>query len=74
MPPAIKKFRNKYFVHDAHTKWSVWVAGFWGVVGALIVIFSALLYQGFNLWVGGLLILSSASFAIARYLKQPGTS
>lgn len=53
--------------------WSVRVAAFWGAVGALIVIMSAYLYNSFNWWVGGLLILASASFAVARVLKQPGT-
>jgi hypothetical protein len=53
--------------------WSVRVAAFWGAVGALVVILSAYLYNTFNWWVGGLLILVSASFAVARVLKQPGT-
>jgi len=53
--------------------WSVRVAAFWGAVGAVIVILSAYLYNTFDWWVGGLLILVSASFAVARVLKQPGT-
>jgi len=53
--------------------WSVWVAAFWGAVGAVIVILSAYLYSTFNWWVGALLIVISASFAVARVLKQPGT-
>ena len=53
--------------------WSVWVAAFWGAVGAIIVILSAYLYSSFNWWVGGLLILASVSFTVARVFKQPGT-
>jgi hypothetical protein len=53
--------------------WSVRVAAFWGAVGAIIVILSAYLYSTFDWRVGGLLILVSASFAVARVLKQPGT-
>lgn len=56
----------------AHTWWSVWVAAFWGGIGAVIVILSALLYQHFDWRVGVLLIAVSATFAIARVLKQPG--
>lgn len=74
MPPAIKKLRRKYIVCDAHKAWSVWVAGFWGAAGAIIIILSALLYQGFDWRIGLLLIVVSASVAIARFLKQPGTS
>lgn len=58
---------------QAHKLWSVWVAAFWGAVGALIVLMSASLYSRFDWRVGGLLILVSASFAVARFLKQPGT-
>lgn len=53
--------------------WSIWVAGFWGAVGALIIILSALLYEQFNWTTGFLLIAASVSIAIARFLKQPGT-
>lgn len=53
--------------------WSIWAAAFWGAVGAVIVILSAYLYSDFNWWVGGLLVLASVSFAIARVFKQPGT-
>lgn len=53
--------------------WSVRVAAFWGAVGAIIVVLSAYLYSTFNWWVGALLIVISASFAVARVLKQPGT-
>jgi hypothetical protein len=64
-------------IDDAWTQfkrlWSVRVAAFWGAVGAVIVILSAYLYNTFDWWVGGLLILASASFAVARFLKQPGT-
>ena len=53
--------------------WSVRVAAFWGAVGGLIVILSAYLYNTFDWRVGGLLVVVSASFALARALKQPGT-
>lgn len=53
--------------------WSMWVAAFWGAVGALIVVLSAYLYSTFDWRVGALLILVSVTFAIARFLKQPGT-
>lgn len=53
--------------------WSMWVAAFWGGVGAVIVILSALLYSKFDWRIGVLLIAVSASFAVARALKQPGT-
>lgn len=53
--------------------WSVRVAAFWGAVGAVIVILSAYLYNTFDWRVGALLIFASASFAVARVLKQPGT-
>lgn len=52
--------------------WTARVAAFWGSVGALIVILSAYLYNTFDWRVGGLLIIVSASFAVARFLKQPG--
>ena len=60
-------------IEAPHKKWSLWVAAFWGAVGALIVILSALLYQSFDWHIGALLIFVSASFAVARALKQPGT-
>ena len=56
-----------------HKKWSLWVAAFWGAVGGIIVILSALLYQDFDWRIGTLLIFVSASYAVARVLKQPGT-
>lgn len=77
MPEAIRKLRKQYLVDDAarllRRAWSVWVAGFWGAAGSVIVILSALLYQRFDWRLGALLIVVSASFAIARLLKQPGT-
>ena len=60
-------------INDPHKKWSLWVAVFWGAIGAVIVILSALLYQHFDWRIGALLIVASASFAVARVLKQPGT-
>lgn len=60
-------------IETPHRKWSLWVAAFWGAVGAIIVILSALLYQHFDWRIGALLIVASASFAVARVLKQPGT-
>lgn len=60
-------------IETPHRKWSLWVAAFWGAIGAVIVILSALLYQSFDWRIGGLLIVASASFAVARVLKQPGT-
>lgn len=53
--------------------WSVRVAAFWGAVGAVIVILSAYLYNTFDWRIGALLVFVSASFAVARVLKQPGT-
>lgn len=53
--------------------WSIWTAAFWGAVGAVIVILSAYLYNTFDWRVGALLVAVSASFAVARVLKQPGT-
>lgn len=73
MPEAIRKLRKRYVVRDLHKKLSIWVAGFWGALGAVIVILSALLYQRFDWRIGALLIVVSASLAIARALKQPGT-
>ena len=59
---------------QAHkTYWSLWVAAFWGAVGGIIMLLGAFLYQSFNWWVGALLVVASTSFAVARYLKQPGT-
>jgi hypothetical protein len=63
----------KFIERKPHKLWSIWIAGFWGAVGAVIVILSALLYQHFDWRIGTLLILASATFAIARVLKQPGT-
>ena len=60
-------------IDHPHKKWSLWVAAFWGTIGAVIVILSALLYQHFDWRIGALLIVASASFAVARVLKQPGT-
>jgi hypothetical protein len=60
-------------IEAPHKKWSLWVAAFWGAVGAVIVILSALLYQDFDWRIGALLIVVSASYAVARVLKQPGT-
>lgn len=73
MPRAIKKLREKYIVEGLHRAWSVWVAAFWGAAGAVVVILSALLYQRFDWRLGVLLIVVSMSFAVARFLKQPGT-
>lgn len=53
--------------------WSARVAFFWGGVGGLIVVLGAYLYKDFSWAVGLLLIAASASFAVARVLKQPGT-
>jgi len=53
--------------------WSIWMAGFWGFVGAAIIILTGLFYAEPNWLTGGLLIVASVSIAIARYLKQPGT-
>jgi len=60
-------------VDNWHTRWSVWVAAFWGAIGALIVILSALYYQSTDWRIGAALIAVSATFAVARVLKQPGT-
>ncbi len=64
-------------IDDAYNEfkrlWSVRVAAFWGAIGAVIVILSAYLYTTFDWRVGALLIFVSASFAVARVLKQPGT-
>lgn len=60
-------------INAPHRKWSLWVAAFWGAVGAIIVILSAMLYQHFDWRIGVVLIVASASFAVARVLKQPGT-
>lgn len=77
MVEALRTARRKYLIDDAgdifRRAWSVLVAGFWGAVGAVIVILSALLGQRFDWRIGVLLIVVSASFAIARFLKQPGT-
>lgn len=51
----------------------MWVAAFWGAVGAIILVLSAYLYNTFSWWVGGLVIVMSATFAVARWAKQPGT-
>ena len=67
--PAVKRV----IIAAPHKKWSLWVAAFWGGVGALIVVLSAWLYQSFDWRIGALLIFISASFAVARVLKQPGT-
>jgi hypothetical protein len=55
-----------------HKLASVWVAAFWGAVGGIIVVLSALLYQSFDWRIGALLIFVSATFAIARFTNQPG--
>lgn len=73
MVQRLRKRFGKYLIDDAHRKWSVWVAAFWGAVGALILVLGALLYQRFDWRLGVLLIVVSASFAVARFLKQPGT-
>jgi hypothetical protein len=71
--PKQPPHRRFALIAAPHKKWSLWVAAFWGATGAVIVILSALLYQSFNWWVGVLLVTASASFAVARVLKQPGT-
>lgn len=60
-------------IDDWHRMWSLWIAAFWGAIGAVIAILSALLYVHFDWRLGVLLIAASASFAVARVLKQPGT-
>ena len=53
--------------------WSLWVAAFWGAVGGAILILPAFIGV-INPWVLGIVMLvMSASFAVARLLKQPGT-
>jgi len=59
-------------IEDIHGKWSIWVAGFWGAFGAVIAVLSAFLYTRWDWRVGALIIFMSATFAIARVLKQPG--
>lgn len=58
---------------EIKSKWSMWVAAFWGAIGAVILVLSAYLYNTFDWWVGGLVIVMSATFAVARWAKQPGT-
>lgn len=60
-------------LHEAKRLWSVWVAAFWGAVGAVIVILSALFYSTLDWRIGAALIVASATFGVARFLKQPGT-
>ena len=55
-----------------HKLASVWVAAFWGAVGGVIVVLSAFLYQFFDWKLGALLVFMSATFAVARFTKQPG--
>ena len=59
-------------IDNWHTRWSVWLAAFWGAIGGLLVVLSALLYVNFSWAVGALVIVISATIAIARVLKQPG--
>lgn len=58
---------------EAKRLWSVRIAAFWGAVGALIMVLGAYLNYSFDWKVGLLLIVVGASFAVARFLKQPGT-
>lgn len=58
---------------EAKRLWSVRVAAFWGAVGTLIIVLGAYLNYAFDWRVGALLVFVGASFAVARFLKQPGT-
>lgn len=58
---------------EAFRLWSVHVAAFWGAVGAVITVLGALLFDHFDWRTGLLLVVVSATFAAARFLKQPGT-
>lgn len=52
--------------------WSIRVAAFWGAVSGLLLIWPALA-DSIPIWayaVGGITV--SMSFAVARFLKQPG--
>lgn len=52
--------------------WSVRVAGFWGAFGAVIILLPQVADR-LPLWIyGPLFIAMSATFAGARFLKQPG--
>jgi hypothetical protein len=58
---------------ELKTKWSIWVAALWGSVGGLILVGSAYLYTNWDWRIGALIVAMSSSFAVARWLKQPGT-
>ena len=56
----------------AHRLASTWVAGFWGAVGAMILLIPSVTDMENIWWLGPLMILMAASFAIARFTNQPG--
>lgn len=58
----------------AHKLASTWVAGFWGIVSMAIMISPIFVNMGNIWWLGPILLLASASFAIARFTNQPGAA
>jgi len=59
--------------NKAHKLSTIWVAGFWGLLGACLAILEA---YGQNVlspfWFCVLMIVMSVTIAIARVTKQPG--
>jgi hypothetical protein len=53
--------------------WSMRVVAFWGAVFGLILVWPGLASAMPPLLYAGMGVLMCASFAVARFLKQPGT-
>ena len=51
---------------------SVWVAAFWGVFGSAIWVLTAFVNIENGYWLGPLILFMAATFAVARFTKQPG--
>lgn len=57
----------------AHKLASTWVAAFWGATGTGLTIATIFVNMDNVFWLGPVLIIAAASFAVARFTNQPGT-
>lgn len=59
-------------IRVAHRLASTWVAGFWGAFGMGLTLMPIFVTMDNVIWLGPILMVVAASFAIARFTKQPG--
>lgn len=71
-----KDFKLNWVDPDWESKYklaSFWTVVFWGAVGGLLIVLPVFLNIDNVGWLGGIIVVMSISFAVARFYKQPGT-